>query len=966
MKYFLEKLEENSVKYADKPALGNGGKDIFTYKSVWDISGRVYRYLAENNIGTEAFVMINLPRGAETIIACIGIWRAGAAVVIIEEGYPKERTEYIYTDCSCKMKIDKSLFESILKMDTLEGYKNVDPHDAAYACYTSGSTGTPKGVLHEYGVLDQTIRSFRINQKDFLDDSVIGAIAAPLNFVLIYIIFPCFLYFGGKFLVIPSNIGKDGKLLEKFFFDEKITVFFTGPSLLRVISEFNPEMKLLFVGSERIKNVYYENMMCVDAYAQSETGFYSTYFQIDKPYETTPIGKPSLEELEMRILDEEGNEVLRGEVGEICFNNPYFREYINQKELTEYVKRGGVYHCGDMGRMLEDGNIVLLGRTDDMVKINGNRIEPGEVEKTVRDVLKVEWAYVKCVEHEGRDILVAYFLGEPDVPLAEAREIISLKLPYYMVPSQYIMLDEIPTGPYGKVARSELPEPDFSSTAAYSAPRDDIENKLTRIWENAFGIEKIGIDDDFYELGGDSILSLEVVSALDIRGFTVEDLFRERTIRKNAEYIRKKLIKGEETNLSKSAKKIAEKGCRLSAYQMFFYDRQCYYSISYLSTMLNMPILLQYEGIDVNLLCDAVNNTILSHPLMLTKIYYDEDNNLYQKYDKSLYEPVEIQKITEEEFKTISEELVKPFTLLEHRLFRINIFDTGSKVYLFLDVHHIISDGTSMHVLLEDIYKAYKGEILRKDYIYLYLKREESRKDDDYYKKCEQYLKQAYDNEGWSNIPKRDHESKDYSPAYYSRVIKFDESRLALLGKEFNSNENAIFLLTTLLTLAKYNNNRNVVITWTYHGRDTKLKKNMFGLLIKDLVIALRLDNGMTVKDAMDSVNRQIASGIAHSVYPYSLISDKSYEDDSLCFLYQKDLYDFSKVNGIAAKNIELAKEDLTAENSFSVQMITDNDQHILEIDYLKHCYEEKSVIRFCDIFEENLQCILRGSNEKL
>lgn len=963
MEYFIERLQNNSVEFRDKAALGNGENRIFSYEKVWELSGRVYRYLVENRIGKEDFVMINLPRGAETVIVCIGIWRAGAAAVIIEDGYPQERTNFIYSDCGCKKKIDKKVYELIKTIDPLEGFEKTDSHDAAYACYTSGSTGTPKGVLHEYGTIGQTIESFSYNTDCLLYENDIAAILAPLNFVLLFIIFPAILYVGGELLVVPSKYAKNIRLLESFIREERISVFFSAPSLLKLFSKFNPEIRLIFIGSDTVRNIYYENIPCVDAYAQSETGFYIAYFLINRPYDVTPIGKAAFPNLQIKILDEKCNELSKGEVGEICFDNPYFREYINHKDLTDYVKRGGIYHCGDMGKVLDDGNIVLLGRADDMVKINGNRVEPREVERVVQEILKVEWVYVKCVEHEERNVLVAYFLGEPAMPLADAREIISVRLPYYMVPSKYVMLDAIPQGPYGKIARNELPDPDFSSVSAYNSPQDDIENKMIRIWKKAFRRKRIGIDDDFFELGGDSILSLEVVSELNIRDFCAEDLFRERTVRKCAEYVRKKLIRDNKTDLYKRAKEIAGEGCRLTAYQQFYFNRQHYMPLSQQSTMLNIPLLFRYENIDVAELCEAVNRAIKAHPLLLTKIDYNEKGDLCQKYDKTLFEITEPVHLTEEEFQKEREELIKPFNLVGGKLYRIQVFNTEKYVYLFIDIHHIISDGTSIHILLKDIYKLYGGEKLRKDYIYMYLKREESRINDKYFRECKRYLESAYEGRDWSKIPICDYKSDTYESSFLLKPLSYDAKVIKKACNELEANENAFFLLTTILTLAKYNKKRNILITWTYHGRDTELKKGMFGLLIKDLVIALRLEKGMTVKCAIESVKMQIAGGIAHSLYPYSFDNVVSYENDILCFLFQQDIYEFPENEHFNAQRVDLKNQNLMAENSFSVQIITRGDRYYINVDYLKYFYDKSSIERFCDIFEEEMQLILNNEN---
>lgn len=969
MDYFIERLCKNRIEYGNKIALSNGGVDTYSYEKVWELSGRVYGYLADKGIGKEDFVMINLPRGAEIIIVCIGVWRAGAAFVIVEDGYSKERTDFIYDDCDCKIRIAEEQYKEILNCSEKEGYEDVDLHDAAYACYTSGSTGVPKGVLHEFGVLNQDILCHYIEGEYDTNCDDIYAVLSPLNFVAGLIVFPSLLYVGGEVVIVPSQVVKNPAVLEEFYRKEKITVSFITPSLMKVFSNFNPELRLIYSASEPVINTYIDNILMYNVHAQSETGFLTTAFHIDKPYDNTPIGKTYIPDLNLRILDENCNEVPNGEIGEICFNNIYFRGYINQPEATRETFRGDVYHSGDMGKILSDGNIVILGREDDMIKINGNRIDPAEIEKTARDILGVDWAIAKCVENDGKKQIALYIKDEPKVAIFRAKEIFALKLPYYMVPAHYMMLDEIPLSENGKIARNKLPDPDFNAVSAYVPPTDEIEKKITKVFEKVLGKKKIGIDDDFYEMGGDSILSMEVIMALDRWSLSTEDIFRERTARNLSKFIRAHENFGNEVKMAQKAKDIADKGCKITKYQQFCFDRQLFSPTSRISTMLNLPVLIRYERslIDSDKLCSAVKKAVFAHPLLLSKLCFDNDGELIQKYDESLYEELTPRELTEEEVEKEYHNLVKPFTLINKKLYDIKVINTKEHTYLFLDVHHIIADGTSMHILLRDIYKAYFGERIKKDYIYAYYGWLERRINDAYYIECKNYLNDLYDDK-WSTCPMRDNAPKEYTPGYFEEEFSPDKEKIAGAFDFYGVNENGLFILATLLTLAKYNNSRKVLITWTYHGRDTKHKGNMFGLLIKDLMVGLKIERGMTLLNAAELINKQIAIGIEKSLYPYSFMNDTGYDNDRLCFLFQGGIYDFSETKALGGVKIPVPRQNYTAENSFSLQVMLREDKYYLGIDYLKECYLDESISKFKTQFFEILDYIcnnFEGSIDK-
>ena len=247
-----------------------------------------------------------------------------------------------------------------------------------------------------------------------------------------------------------------------FFFEKRISITFLTPSYVRMLgNQTGPFLKMLFVGSEPANNVYNKSVDLINIYAASESGFAVGVFQIDKPYDTCPIGKPEID-CKITLFDEEGNVAEDGEIGELCFENPFVRGYINLPEETEKAFQDGIYHTGDLARMDANGNYVLLGRSGDMIKINGNRIEPAEIEASVKQVLGIDWAAARGFEENGKSYLCAYYTADIEVDADKMREELSKRLPYYMIPAYYIKIDKVPLKPNGKMDRKALPQPDAS------------------------------------------------------------------------------------------------------------------------------------------------------------------------------------------------------------------------------------------------------------------------------------------------------------------------------------------------------------------------------------------------------------------------------------------------------------------------------------------------------------------------
>ena len=325
---FVEKFQENVKKSPNMTFIYDdyNTKGI-SYAKIDEVSAKIYAYLSREGVGREDFVLINLPRGVQPVMAMVGVWKAGAAFTIVEDNYAPDRIEFIRKDCNCKVEINKDNWDEILNLEPKDGFVVADLHDAAFAIYTSGTTGNPKGVLHEYGNILRAVDSVRISEEEALvKKGEHGALVAPLNFIASTIFLMYVLYAGSdleniKLYIVSYATLKNPVALKKFMLEKTISLTFLTPSYVRMLKgTTGPFLKTLIVGSEPANNVYIKGVKLCNTYMMSESAFIVSMFKIDKSYETCPIGKNTLKDLKINLLDDDGQQVKDGDTGELSYD----------------------------------------------------------------------------------------------------------------------------------------------------------------------------------------------------------------------------------------------------------------------------------------------------------------------------------------------------------------------------------------------------------------------------------------------------------------------------------------------------------------------------------------------------------------------------------------------------------------------------------------------------------------------
>ncbi|MCP4148704.1 MAG: amino acid adenylation domain-containing protein, partial [bacterium] len=571
---------------------GSAGHNQLTYAELNRQAGNLARKLQDCGVTADAIVGILCPRSVETIIALLAILKAGGAYLPIEPGTPADRIRFMLEDSSTRALIANSDFENeinfnkkilYLEEELPKGKRNsISPNHPeqkffggsgthlAYVIYTSGSTGRPKGVLVEHrnvvAYLGAFLRRFQINAGDttlqvttITFDASVKELFSPLSR-------------GGKMTIPRKSELLDIPQLGAFLLRHRVTVLGGTPLFLKELNGL-PEketanLRYILSGGDVLQADYVDRLVKTgnlhNGYGPTETAVCAAYYHYtgdDGTGASIPIGKPFVN-YNIHIMDKRNRLTPVGIPGAIYISGAgVTRGYLNRPELTHEkflcLRRiesdaasddTTFYFTGDLGLWLPDGNIRFLGRLDHQVKIRGFRIETGEIESVLVKHEAISKAAVCAIQNErGEPTLAAYYVGntgdETEVPdQAVLRDYLEVKLPVYMVPTYFIPLDKLPLNTSGKLDRKALPEPGESQTAGtvYRAPADELEERLIGTWQEVLKIEKIGVDDDFFQLGGHSLTAMQLLARLqnEAPGLSINAIFINPTVAGLAQHIR--------------------------------------------------------------------------------------------------------------------------------------------------------------------------------------------------------------------------------------------------------------------------------------------------------------------------------------------------------------------------------------------------------------------------------------------
>jgi acyl-coenzyme A synthetase/AMP-(fatty) acid ligase len=951
--YFLDEFAKHVRAYPDSRMLvDETDPNGLTRSQVEVLSGRVYAWLTKKGIGREDFVLVCMQRGIGAVVAMIGTWKAGAALTVVEENYAAERIEFIRKDCGCKAVIDQAAWQEIQQTDYREGYVKADPRDAAFAVYTSGSSGTPKGALHEYGniKLNMLCLPTPAESVTVCEDCRLGLIA-PLNFVASTKLVLGILYGIHCLCIIPYTVAKNPIRLKDFFRQEKITHAFLSPSMIRVLGgDFSPSLKVVLTGGEPANGIFIEGVELVNNYAMSESAFNVGRFIMTREYDVCPVGKPHWDGVKVHLLDSDDQKVPEGESGEICFENPFFRGYIHQPEETRRALRGGLFHSGDIGKFDADGNLILLGRANDMIKINGNRIEPAEIEAVFKELTGHTWCAAKGFASRGSYIAL-YYQGELKKDPHTLKDEMERKLPYYMIPSRFMKLDRIPLLPNGKLDRKSLPEPDRQAgREEYAAPRTDLEKKLCDAFAAVLKLDRVGIKDAFYELGGDSISAMTVLALMDLDDLSAIDLFQGSTAERIASLYEEKMASSE--RISEEEK---EKRARLTPHALTPVQRNVinFQLVWPKAPMWIFPFLFSFgPHADQERVLAAAKKIMAWHPIFSTIFEFSGDGRLQQRYDASRRADLVIERMRDAELEELKNGDFPYFKLLGELMVRVRLIVTESDTCLLMVFHHLVMDGSSLQFIFRNLIHAWEGKELELDTYYSYLEDEDRADKTPSYREAKKYYEDHYEGVDWCENIEPDLQRPGNIDAACLIETALTPEKFRKFEACCGASRNGFISAVSCLALASQTGKNDVLISFAFNNRVDKRKQTAGGLLMRTIPVGIRLDQYENMAELYEGIRRQSADGIGNCSYDWVIFREIPYVNDVFPVVYETASitgYEFLQEAGVSM--LPLDAHNKASLHRTLLQVFETAENITVSLHYMATIYSGEKIADYADRF---------------
>lgn len=958
-----------------------------TYRELNNKSNQLARVLIDKGVGPESVVGIMVEKSLEMIIGIMGILKAGGAYLPIHSNYPKDRIEYMLEDSGVNILLIQSNFadkkeydKEVVMLDDENLYtgdmtdlKNIGKYnDLAYIMYTSGSTGKPKGVMVEHRSVVRLVKNNRYIQFN-KDDKILQTGAIVFD-ACTFEIWGALLN-GIELHLVATDIILDANKFDIILKEKGITVLWLTASLFDRLVQSNIEifsgLRYLLVGGDvlspqninRLRDKYC-NLKIINGYGPTENTTFSTCFLIDNEYsDNIPIGKP-ISNSTAYIVDKNNKLLPVGIVGELCVGGDGLaRGYLNGEELTaeKFVENpfnpgSKMYHTGDLARWLPDGNIEFMGRKDHQVKIRGYRIELGEVENVLREQAGVKEAIALVKEDSmGEKCLYTYLVKEAEITMETIRKGIYMKLPEYMIPSAIVEIPQIPLTTNGKVDRNYLLDMEvcIPKTREYFPPENEIEFKLVEMWRDILGIEDIGIHDNFFEIGGHSlkatILCGRIQDELEVE-IGIRDIFEKPTIAE----LGKNIMENHENKYKRLNPLKKQEGYPVSSAQKRLYVMQI---MNPESTLYNIPMVMELMGkVDKVKIEKAINALIAKHESLRTSFYLENDEIL-----QKVHEVVNIQLEYEEaeskdEIDKILSSWIRPFNLNQLPLIRGGLIKAGERYLLLLDMHHIISDGTTMGILYHDFIKSYSGMKLETEQVQ--------------YKEYAQWEKEQKEKRTWEK--QKEYWKKEYEEGIPVLELPVDESRGKLEGSEgasisFEIDEETVkgikeavaavggtlymgLMAAFSILLSKYSGQEDIVIGSPIACRRHPQMEKVAGMFVNTLAIRTKPKAQKRIKDYLIELKHKLLNVYENQEYAYEELveelnvkreKNRNQLFDVMLMLQNTDMKEM-ELSDIQVRPYEL--ESKSSKFDITLTVVENKDRLACEVEFRNRLYSRETI----------------------
>ena len=951
VKNFLDDFAELAAKNPQHIAMVDlGGTRSTTLGQMEDLICRITAKLESMGFPRGSFLLIRMSRRMEYVAAYYGAIRAGMAVVPTVLDYPEDRVSYIIENCRSPYSITDDFVKDLDRYEPSEG-PQLEPESIVCMNYTSGSTGRPKGVYYSLRCVSESIRRASLLFAGL--EEVVTAASASLSFAAMCHDCLAPMSVGGTVHLLTDEVRKDVGLMMHYYEQHQIRCGNVSPGMLRFFGHTS-HLQRVYTTGERVTNVWSDEHEIWCVYGLTEAFTAVSYFVIDKKYENTPIGKP-FGGVVIQILDEEGNEVPDGTEGEINVTWYLSEGYYGMPEATAKVFTdlgNGMrrFATHDLGYKNENGDIVYVNRKDWMVKINGQRVEPFEIEAAINALPGVASSVVKYFP--GGDTpayLCAYYIPEKDngqgrtVTPEEISEGISRRLPPYMIPAFFVPMEKFPTTVSGKLDRNQLEPPKQSRLQAeYAAPENEAEEKICSAMAGVLKLERIGRNDDFFLLGGDSIGVMELITVLGSDSLRAADVVKGRTPAKIA------AISG-----NAGLELEGEEACLMKSYPLTKYQRNYFGYWEYTGDIAlgNTPFLFVLEkgSVTAQQLAEAAREVLLAHPAFSTLITTDAQGQTTQRFAPEIIGLPEVVRCSEDELEELLKTIIRPFHLEGQPLYSCRVYSTEKAEYLFLDTHHIITDAFSVKVVSGDLAGLLQGRAPAADHYAFWLNRI-SRLEDNW-----KYAITA--DSSYARYPAFDREGEGCET---EAILVRLKSSVREWRKKAAQTGSATILeqlcAAGLRAIGRYNRTGRAVVNWIYSGRDMKIKENMAGLLLSAMPVPVDLEKFPRKEDLLGEVRRINQHNLAYSDLSPGMIGGRPVYDDTLTVNYNPcDEAGGQEKTGIRTRTLINSNKANSCVFYVIVLESSLDEAPLMMFKYNRFMYDRENMERFVRIYMEEL-----------
>lgn len=904
----IAELFEEQVKSGPERTALVFGETSLTYVELDQRANQLANALRSRGVQKGTVVAMLMERSIEMITGVFAILKAGGAYIPIDPDHPVERIQYFLKDSDAALLLSQRSLASLVNDIELDGgclYAD-DPehyvHEAsklpeltgagqlANLTYTSGTTGKPKGNMITHKNIIRTVKN--TNYLTATDQDIFICLS---NYVFDAFMFDIFgsLLNGAKLVLAPKPVNMDLIQLSEMIENENITIMMITTALFNLLIDIRPSClsglrKVLF-GGERASMSHVRKALQVTGsgkllhmYGPSESTVFATYYPVNQVADnevSIPIGKP-VSNTSAYILDDSHHLLPVGVTGQLCIGGDgLVSGYKNRPEINEekyishpFKKNERLYLTGDLARWLPNGQIEFIGRTDHQVKIRGQRIEPGEIEQQLLSHESVRKVLVNPIDQSGEKILCAYVVADHQLSVIELRNHTAKELPAYMIPSSFVLLEEMPLTSNGKVDLKALPKPDLNKVneTDYVAPRDPIEKQLAMIWEDVLGVGKMGIHDNFFELGGHSLKAITMLTRIHqvmSADVPLRVLFQSPTIALFAQKLEN------EKQYSPIEPVDIREVYPVSSAQKRLYALQ---QIEGVDRSYNMPTVMKVNGpLDVERF-EAVMKQLVQRHEALRTTFETKDGEPVQRIHEDAKLPFTYKEADSKDSDRMIEEFIRPFSLQEAPLFRSELVRIAEETHLLLfDMHHIISDGISVSVLINEMTKLYEDETLEE----LQIQYKDYAVWQQAFKETKSYLNQE---EYWLNRFSGDLPVLDL-PADRTRaaVQTFDGDRLDFnleptltkalqkVAKETGTTLYMVLLASYSLFLSKLSGQEDLIVGSPIAGRSHPDLEKMIGMFVNTLAVRLSPKGEKTFMDYLQDVKQTALEAFENQDYPF-------------------------------------------------------------------------------------------------